>query len=86
MPATFDHNKYFVLDRDHNTRCVTCHVRNNYKNYTCYGCHEHSPSNIRREHIKEGIRDFNNCVKCHRSADEDDIQGREKGREHERDD
>ena len=75
-PATFDHDKYFVLDRDHTTRCVTCHVRNDYKQYTCYGCHEHTPANVRREHVDEGIRDFNNCVECHRSADEHDIRNR----------
>lgn len=75
IPATFDHNKYFVLDRDHDTRCVTCHVRNDYSRYTCYGCHEHTPSNIRREHIEEGLRDFDDCVECHRSADEHDIRG-----------
>jgi len=70
LPTTFDHTKYFALDGDHNTRCVTCHVRNDYSHYTCYGCHEHSPSNIRSEHIEEGIQDFNNCVDCHRSANE----------------
>jgi hypothetical protein len=75
-PATFDHDKFFVLDRDHNTRCVTCHVRNDYKQYTCYGCHEHTPANVRREHVEEGIRDFNNCVECHRSANEHDIRNR----------
>ncbi|MBU1237632.1 MAG: class III cytochrome C family protein [Gammaproteobacteria bacterium] len=75
-PATFDHDKYFVLDRDHDARCVTCHVRNDYSRYTCYGCHEHTPANIRREHIEEGIRDFENCVECHVSADEHDIRGR----------
>lgn len=74
VPATFNHDKFFTLDRDHNTRCVTCHVRNDYSRYTCYGCHEHSPSSIRREHIEEGIRNFDNCVKCHRSADEHDIR------------
>jgi hypothetical protein len=74
-PATFDHDKYFVLDRDHNARCVTCHVRNDYSRYTCYGCHEHSVASIRREHIEEGIRNFDNCVECHRSADEHDIRG-----------
>ena len=78
-PATFDHNKYFVLDRDHNARCVTCHVRNDYSRYTCYGCHEHTLAGIRREHIEEGIRDFDNCVECHRSADEHDIKGRNGG-------
>jgi hypothetical protein len=75
MPATFDHDKHFALDRDHNVRCVTCHERNDYGRYTCYGCHEHTPANIRREHIEEGIRDFDNCVECHRSADEHDIRG-----------
>ena len=74
-PATFDHDKYFELDRDHNARCVTCHVRNDYSRYTCYGCHEHTPENIRRKHIEEGIRDFDNCVECHRNADEHDIRG-----------
>lgn len=76
-PATFEHDKYFVLDRDHNTSCVTCHVRNDYSRYTCYGCHEHTPDNIRRKHVEEGIRDFTNCVKCHRSADEEGAKGRE---------
>lgn len=78
-PATFDHDKYFILDSDHNTRCATCHVRDDYKRYTCYGCHEHSLSGIRREHIEEGIRNFDNCVKCHRSANEDDIRRGEGG-------
>jgi hypothetical protein len=74
-PATFDHEKSFVLDRDHNVKCVTCHVRNDYSRYTCYGCHEHTPANIRREHIEEGIRDYDNCVECHRNADKHDIRG-----------
>jgi len=80
-PATFNHNKYFVLDGDHNTRCVTCHVSNDYTRYTCYGCHEHTPENIRREHIEEGIRNFDNCVKCHRSSSESDIRNGEGKRE-----
>ena len=75
VPTTFNHTKYFSLDGDHNTRCVTCHVRNDYSRYTCYGCHEHSPASIRREHIEEGIRNFDNCVACHRSASEHDIHG-----------
>lgn len=75
VPATFDHDEHFVLDRDHDVRCATCHVRNDYSRYTCYGCHEHTPAGVRREHIEEGIRDFENCVECHRSANEEDIQG-----------
>ncbi|MDD5383888.1 MAG: cytochrome c3 family protein [Gallionella sp.] len=74
-PAAFDHNKYFWLDRDHNASCVTCHMGNDYSRYTCYGCHEHSVDKIRREHIEEGIRDFDNCVECHRSGNKHDIKG-----------
>ncbi|MBS4018353.1 cytochrome c3 family protein [Azonexus hydrophilus] len=79
IPASFAHEKYFELDRDHNVQCVTCHIRNDYSRYTCYGCHEHTQDKIRREHIEEGIRDFENCVECHRNADEHDIRmpGRE---------
>lgn len=65
-PATFDHDKHFVLDRDHQTACETCHRQGDFKRYTCYGCHEHSEAKVRSEHLEEGIRDFTNCVKCHR--------------------
>lgn len=65
-PATFDHDRHFVLDSDHQTACETCHVNHDYNRYTCYGCHEHSPARIRAEHVEEGIRNFENCVECHR--------------------
>jgi hypothetical protein len=75
-PATFDHDRYFTLDRDHNARCITCHQGNDYRRYTCYGCHEHSLAGIRREHIEEGIGNFDNCVECHRSGNKHDIRGK----------
>jgi hypothetical protein len=75
-PATFDHDKSFVLDKDHNVDCATCHVNNDYNRYTCYGCHEHTVDNILRKHRKERISNINNCVRCHRSADgEGDEEG-----------
>jgi hypothetical protein len=67
-PATFDHAKFFVLDGDHNAACTTCHVNNDFSRYTCFGCHEHQPDGIRAKHLDEGIRNFENCVSCHRSA------------------
>ncbi len=70
-PATLDHAKLFVLDRDHNAKCATCHTNNDYSRYTCYGCHEHRQEEIRRKHQEEGIRNFENCVECHLSADEE---------------
>ena len=87
LPTTFNHSQYFSLDGDHNTRCVTCHVGNDYSHYTCYGCHEHSPSSIRRKHIEEGISNFDNCVHCHRSGNEHDIRnGDGKGNSEKEDD
>lgn len=74
LPATFAHEKYFRFDRDHNTECETCHINNDYADYTCYGCHEHSRSKIREEHVEEGIYDYEICVECHRSGDEDEAE------------
>lgn len=68
-PATFDHAKYFVLDADHDADCTTCHTGGDFNRYSCYGCHEHQPARIRDKHIEEGIDSFDNCVKCHRSAE-----------------
>jgi hypothetical protein len=75
-PATFEHEKYFRFDRHHPADCEKCHVQNDYSAYTCYGCHEHSRSKIREEHVEEGIRDYENCVECHRSGDEDEAEYR----------
>lgn len=66
--ATFDHSRFFVLDRNHNTTCTTCHTGGNYKRYTCYGCHEHQQMSIIAKHREEGITRIDNCVSCHRSA------------------
>lgn len=57
------HNSNLVQQRD-------------FKTYTCYGCHEHRPTRIRAEHAEEGIRDLNNCVRCHRNGREQG-EGRE---------
>lgn len=72
-PSTFNHNRFFVLDQNHNTDCKTCHSKNNFKTYTCFGCHEHSSNSIMNEHNEEGISNISNCVRCHRSANEDEI-------------
>ncbi len=69
-PATFDHDKYFRFDKHHRSECKTCHIENDYSNYTCYGCHKHSRSKIREEHVEEGIYDYETCTDCHRSGDE----------------
>lgn len=75
-PASFDHARYFELDRDHNVRCAVCHANSDYARYTCYGCHEHTPQKIRSKHLREGIREFENCVECHRNARDEPRHGR----------
>ena len=68
-PATFNHDRYFRLDRDHQASCKTCHTDpGNYKQYTCYNCHAHTPSKMAEVHREEGISNYQNCVRCHRSG------------------
>jgi hypothetical protein len=73
-PATLDHTRWFRFDRHHPEKCIDCHENKIFDRYTCYGCHEHSPSNVRREHLEEGIRDFQNCTACHLSGDEEEAE------------
>jgi len=78
-PADYDHDRYFRFDRAHPADCESCHPGGVLDRYTCYGCHEHSPQGMLREHAEEGIRDFEACVECHRSGDEHDIRRRGSG-------
>lgn len=77
--ARFDHR--FPLD--HGARrpvpCATCHPAS-YRAYTCYGCHEHTPAKIEREHREEGIRDYADCVRCHPTGREDEAERGGRGR------
>jgi len=74
-PAEFDHDQWFRFDRSHPGDCSTCHDNPaDYKRYTCYGCHEHSKRGVAAEHREEGIREFSNCVECHRSSNEDEAE------------
>jgi hypothetical protein len=84
-PATFDHERLFLLDADHNVECSTCHDSGDYKRYTCYGCHAHRRDEIRAKHLEEGIGNFQNCARCHRSASGEAERG-ESRRGGERDD
>lgn len=75
-PSSYDHSKYFLFDGNHPSDCSGCHTPGQgFKAYTCYNCHEHSPAKIAEKHREEGISDFENCVKCHRSGNEHDVKG-----------
>ncbi|MCB1762061.1 MAG: class III cytochrome C family protein [Gammaproteobacteria bacterium] len=73
-PADFEHDEFFRFDRHHPADCETCHIPGEYSSYTCFGCHEHSRAKIRAEHVEEGIYDYENCVECHRSGDEEEAE------------
>lgn len=71
-PASFSHT--FPLNHGGaNQQCALCHTNNTYPAYTCYGCHEHNPANIQREH--EGVPNLNDCVRCHWDGREHDDNG-----------
>lgn len=74
VPSTFNHSGYFQLDKNHNVSCNTCHVKNNFSTYTCYGCHEHNENEIISKHNEEGLYNISNCVSCHKSGNEHDIR------------
>jgi hypothetical protein len=82
-PASFEHDEYFVLDQDHQTGCTICHTQpGSYKDYTCYGCHEHTPAGMTAKHSEERVTNLGDCVRCHRSAAKH--QGEEGGRRKQR--
>lgn len=44
--------------------CEVCHV-DTYVVYTCYGCHDHEPIEMRKVHAQEHIATFEACDECH---------------------
>lgn len=64
-PSSFDHNRYFPLEGEHNVGCTSCHAGNDFKVYSCTGCHAHDKNRMIQEHLEEGIRSIDNCVRCH---------------------
>ncbi len=66
VPTSFDHSKKFPLDENHSAKCNTCHPDNNFIVYNCFGCHEHSETKMREAHNEEGIKNFGDCISCHK--------------------
>lgn len=75
-PAEYNERHTFPINHEsrNNNECRTCHEVN-LESYTCYGCHEHTPSNVRSEHREEGISDWEDCVECHPTGRESDERG-----------
>ena len=59
-----------------NIACDVCHDQGTFQTYTCYNCHEHDPAKIQRKHLEEGIRDYQDCMRCHPTGREEEGEGR----------
>jgi hypothetical protein len=68
----------FLLDHGDNPReaCETCH-EGTYVEYTCYGCHDHEPEQMKVAHVKEGIGEFDACAECHPTGREGEAANRD---------
>lgn len=56
----------FLLDHgdEGKVACQTCHA-DTYAAYTCYGCHDHQPDEMRLVHEREEITLLEPCGDCH---------------------
>ena len=72
-PAQFDRPHSFPFNHGESgvSPCQRCHP-DSLAAYTCYGCHEHNPAKIERKHLEEGIRDFQDCARCHPTGREEE--------------
>lgn len=71
--ASFEHSFPVTHGERGRVACRTCHqVQGDWKRYTCYGCHEHTPARVAAEHHEEGMggRDISDCVRCHSTGRE----------------
>jgi len=88
-PATFTHTFPINHGEAGGVACRTCHEPGrSYSEYTCYGCHEHTPERIARKHSEEGVSGsrLNDCVSCHPSGREHEGGREGGGRQREDDD
>jgi hypothetical protein len=75
-PAIYDLLHTFPINHGESgmSACQTCHPTS-LSVYTCYECHEHSPAEIQSEHREEGISDFQDCMRCHPTGQEEEYEG-----------
>jgi hypothetical protein len=74
LPAHLSQHTFPIDHGDQGkVECQVCHVAS-YAEYTCYGCHEHTPDEIREEHVEEGIvsNEIENCIACHPTGKENE--------------
>lgn len=82
--ASFEHSFPISHGGRGRVTCRTCHdTQGDWKRYTCYGCHEHTPARVAAEHREEGMggRDLSDCVRCHSTGREHEGGEGHRGRE-----
>lgn len=77
-PARYDRAHSFPTNHgeDGANPCQTCHPET-LSTYTCYDCHEHDRVETEGKHREEGITDFQDCMRCHPTGQEDESEGEE---------
>jgi hypothetical protein len=72
-PASYDRPHQFPTNHGESgpSPCQTCHP-DNLDSYTCYGCHEHERLEVQQKHREEGIQDFQDCMRCHPTGQEEE--------------
>jgi hypothetical protein len=77
-PARYDRAHSFPTNHgeDGANPCQTCHPET-LSTYTCYDCHEHDRVETEGKHREEGITDFQDCMRCHPTGQEDESEEEE---------
>lgn len=74
LPAQLSEHTFPIDHGDQGkVACQVCHVAS-YDQYTCFGCHEHEPDEVREKHLEEGIaaNEIDDCIACHPTGREDE--------------
>jgi len=72
-PAPYNGPHTFPMNHgEQNNACADCH-QPTLAQWTCYTCHDRAETE--QEHRKEGIADFNDCLRCHPTGQESDEGG-----------
>lgn len=57
-PAMLNRHTFFLDHGDEGqVACQTCHTYT-YSDYTCYGCHDHTPEEMQEVHVREDVPEF----------------------------
>jgi hypothetical protein len=83
LPASFNGAHSFPMNHGQANACRDCHP-STLNTWTCYTCH--SQSDIDKEHRKEGIGDYANCLRCHPDGREGNDGDRGDARKEDKDD